>query len=244
MREAEWLECSDPHDLLNYFRSRSSSRSGPWFAWLGFPRDSANGCGKGPASERKLRLFACACCRCIWPRLTQIHSRKAVETAERFADGLADEVELHRARAAAPCVSGAERAAAWAAAPTAEAAAEGVASATQSAEAGGRDTPWLAGRDTAARDEHRRRQCGWLRDIIGNPFHSTRLEPVWLQWKGGAIAQLARSIYEERRFSDLPNLADALAEAGCANQNILDHCRLPGDHVRGCWVVDLCLALA
>ncbi len=141
-------------------------------------------------------------------------------------------------------MSGAERAAAWAAAPTAEAAAEGVASATQSAEAGGRDTPWLAGKDTAARDEHRRCQCEWLRDIMGNPFRSPRFEPAWLRWRDGAVAKMARSIYDERRFSDLPNLADALAEAGCTDPTILDHCRQPGNHVRGCWVVDLCLERA
>src|SRR5947209_3207655 len=133
MREAEWLECNDPHDLLDYCRSRSSSRARPWCAWLGFSSASAREQGNGLASERKLRLFACACCRWIWPRLTEARSRKAVETAEQFADGLTGEAELRRARAAAPCVTGAERAAAWAAAPTADAAAEGVASATQSA---------------------------------------------------------------------------------------------------------------
>src|ERR1700722_1041022 len=162
MCEAEWLICIDPHDLLNYFRSRLPNHKRPWLAWLGFPPASGRERGNGPASERKLRLFACACCRFIWPRLTEARSRKAVETAERFADGLADEAELRRVRSAAPCVSGAERAAAWVAAPTGDAAAEGVASATQSAEAGGRDTPWLAGQDVAARDEHRRCQCDWL----------------------------------------------------------------------------------
>ncbi len=241
MREAEWLGCIDPADLLDYCRGSSPSRTRPWFAWLGFRPDSARERGNGRESERKLRLFACACCRWIWPRLTEARSRKAVETAERYADGLANEAELRRARAAAPCVTGAERAAAWAAAPTADTAAEEVASASQSAEAGGRDTPWLAGRDVAARVEQRRLQCEWLRDIMGNPFQPTHLEPAWLQWKEGAIAKMARSIYEERRFSDLPSLADALAEAGCTDQAILDHCRQPGTHVRGCWVVDLCL---
>ena len=241
MREAEWLECIDPNDLLDYFRGRSPSRKRLWFAWLGFTHKPASERRNGPASERKLRLFACACCRWIWPRLTQERSRKAVETAERYADGLADEAELRRARASAPCVTGAERAAAWAAAPAADAAAEGVASASQSAEAGGRDTPWLAGKDAAARNEHSRCQCAWLRDIMGNPFQPTRLEPAWLLWKDGSIPKLARSIYEERRFTDLPILADALAEAGCTDPIILDHCRQSGEHVRGCWVVDLCL---
>jgi hypothetical protein len=42
-------------------------------------------------------------------------------------------------------------------------------------------------------------------------------------------------------FDRLPILADALEDAGCDNANILNHCRQPGVHVRGCWVVDLVL---
>lgn len=36
-------------------------------------------------------------------------------------------------------------------------------------------------------------------------------------------------------------IADALEDAGCDNADILNHCRQPGEHVRGCWVVDLVL---
>jgi hypothetical protein len=49
-------------------------------------------------------------------------------------------------------------------------------------------------------------------------------------------------MYEERDFAGMPILADALEEAGCNNADILAHCREPGVHVRGCWVVDLLLA--
>jgi hypothetical protein len=42
-----------------------------------------------------------------------------------------------------------------------------------------------------------------------------------------------------RAFERMPELADALAEAGCSNPDILSHCHGPGPHVRGCWVVDL-----
>ncbi len=38
-----------------------------------------------------------------------------------------------------------------------------------------------------------------------------------------------------------PILADALDDAGCGSRPILDHCRSPGSHVRGCRVVDLLL---
>ena len=51
---------------------------------------------------------------------------------------------------------------------------------------------------------------------------------------------LARIIYEERSFDQMPDLADALEGAGCTNDEILAHCRM-GNHVRGCWVVDLIL---
>jgi len=39
----------------------------------------------------------------------------------------------------------------------------------------------------------------------------------------------------------MPILADALQDAGCNNDDILDHCRGSGQHVRGCWVIDLLL---
>jgi len=48
-------------------------------------------------------------------------------------------------------------------------------------------------------------------------------------------------MYEAREFSAMPILADALQDAGCDNEDVLSHCREPGTHVRGCWVVDLLL---
>ena len=52
---------------------------------------------------------------------------------------------------------------------------------------------------------------------------------------------MAQVIYDDRAFDRLPLLADAMEDAGCADQEILDHCRSNGEHVRGCWVVDLLL---
>ena len=52
-------------------------------------------------------------------------------------------------------------------------------------------------------------------------------------------AALARSIYLHRTFAQMPNLADELVLAGCADAAILTHCRTPQPHVRGCWVLDL-----
>jgi len=78
-----------------------------------------------------------------------------------------------------------------------------------------------------------------LRDIIGNPFRLVTIAPAGLAWNGGIVVKLAQGIYKERAFDRLPILADALEDAGCDNADILDHCRQPGPHVRGCWVVDL-----
>jgi hypothetical protein len=75
-----------------------------------------------------------------------------------------------------------------------------------------------------------------LRDICGNPFHTVK--PAW---KSPAVKSLARAIYDLNAFDRLPELANALEEVGCDEESVFKHCRLPGMHVRGCWVVDLVL---
>jgi hypothetical protein len=65
------------------------------------------------------------------------------------------------------------------------------------------------------------------------------VEPAWLAWGDRLIPRLARAIYDERAFDRLPYLADALEEAGCADAALLAHCRRPGEHLRGCWALDL-----
>jgi hypothetical protein len=67
------------------------------------------------------------------------------------------------------------------------------------------------------------------------------IRPEWLAWNGCVVRHLAQAIYEEKAFDRLPILADALEEAGCDNTDVLAHCRSGGQHVRGCWVVDLLL---
>ncbi len=109
----------------------------------------------------------------------------------------------------------------------------------------GYDTDWLVPdrpEDIArAILSYRIHPSHYLRDIFGNPFRPVILDSFWLAWNDGAIRKMAHSIYDDRAFDRLPLLADALEDAGCTDADILSHCRTPGEHVRGCWVVDLLL---
>ena len=87
-----------------------------------------------------------------------------------------------------------------------------------------------------ARWEHEcNAQADIVRDIFGNPLRPFALTS---EWRTDIAVSLARQMYELRDFGAMPILADALQDAGCDNPDILDHCRGPGPHVRGCWVVD------
>jgi hypothetical protein len=78
-------------------------------------------------------------------------------------------------------------------------------------------------------------------DLFGNPFRRAVIDPAWLTWNSKTVAKVAQAIYEDRAFNHMPILADALEEACCTDAALLDHCRQPGEHVRGCWLVDLLL---
>lgn len=208
----------------------------------------------GKVSDRKIRLFICACCRRIWDQLGDERSWRAVETAERYADGQASGRELAVARTAAlRVVRGRGADPAWAAywatngsaaetvwnAATAVFEAE-VRSAALEARAGKADeiAAWRIRRDAGLRG-----QAALLREIVGNPFRPVRIDPVCLAWNDGAVRRLARVIYDAGRFADLPLLADALEESGCDDAELLSHCRTPGRHVRGCFALDLLAGL-
>src|SRR5262249_62096077 len=84
-----------------------------------------------------------------------------------------------------------------------------------------------------------------LRHVAGNPFRPPTFERAWLSWDGGTVRELARSLYDDRPSPDgtldtcrLAVLADALEEASCTDAALLGHCREPGPHYRGCWLVD------
>ena len=79
-------------------------------------------------------------------------------------------------------------------------------------------------------------RCAVIRCLFGNPFRPVAFAPAW---NTSAVLALAHTIYDARAFDRLPILADALEDAGCTDSEIIGHCRSGGEHVRGCWVVDL-----
>src|SRR5262249_28960164 len=98
----------------------------------------------------------------------------------------------------------------------------------------------------AAAAEEYQQQCALLRDMFATLFRSVVIAPTW---RARDVITLARAAYNERLLPSghldparLAVLADALEEAGCSEQAILDHLRGPGHHIRGCWAVDLLLA--
>jgi hypothetical protein len=82
--------------------------------------------------------------------------------------------------------------------------------------------------------------CGLVHEIFGPlPFRDIAAEPSWLT---SDVLALARGIETEKAFDRMPILADALQDAGCTSDDVLNHCRAVGwEHGRGCWVVDLLL---
>jgi hypothetical protein len=85
------------------------------------------------------------------------------------------------------------------------------------------------------------RLAALVRDVLGNPFRPVVRDPAW---QTPSVLGVAWAIEEEGRFQDLPILADALEEAGCANDVVLSHCRSRDEHVCGCWIVRLILGNA
>jgi hypothetical protein len=216
MGEAEWLGCTDPQRMLQFLRS------------------------SGRASDRKLRLFICACGRRLWPWLVQEASRQAVEVAERFAEGLAPVEHLAQAWRAASLAppAGTPR---WS---QKQVAAHEVVVASVFFEAADVVSSVAAWAAQAAKGKQAERAllCDILRDLFGPlPFRPVTTEAIP---RTPAVVALAASVGAQRSYELLPELAGALADAGCTDAHILSHCRGRGPHVRGCWVVDLLLGKA
>lgn len=242
MNEVDWLAGTDPEAMLAYLAGKS-------------------------ASDRKLRLFACACVRRYWtdlryhsghirPETERYLAREAVEVAERFAEGEATASQLEEARQQAEMSAmnapGFQQLAYQAAhAATLEVAMEAATGARElirlhTVRLAAEDLPPLVNEAqyTAAESAAECRAQGeLLREIFGNPFRPVKVDPNWLSCSAGAGAAILQTIWEDQRYEELPYLADALLDAGCEEDALLRHLREPG-HVRGCWGVDLLLGRA
>jgi hypothetical protein len=186
-----------------------------WLAEQEDPYSMVNFLGKR-VSFRKARLLACACFRHPKEKL-ETEELRIVEVAERSADGLASDAEIKEAEdKSADSRSGV----AWVIL------AKDWWTAVEAARAAGE---W----------EKEEIQCNLVREIFGNPFRPVSFNPAW---RTDTALSLAHQMYESRDFGAMPILADAIQDAGCDSDDILNHCRDASlTHVRGCWVVDLVL---
>jgi hypothetical protein len=235
MTEEEWLQCPIPQKMLLFLGEK--------------------------ATARKLRLFACACCRRIWRLLQDRRAQDALEVAEQFADQFVGDDERSNARKAA---QQAAQSRAVTSQPTAPKWQRRAASAvyhalSRQAWQGANDGCQLAAEALvreaggyAALDWQKVErteesfQANLLRDLFGNPYRPVPcLPPEVLIWNSGLVEKLARAVYEQRNLPSgtldtnrLAVLADALEEAGCTERTLIEHCVGPGPHYRGCWAVD------
>jgi hypothetical protein len=217
----------------------------------------------GKISERKRRLFGCACCRRMWHLLSDERSQRAVTVAEEYADGRTSRADLREAQMRAQAVNkgspwgicdeivGIRRAAQAAARCTqANAIEAGWGASNEAARMAASFYLWSSPDDPGsgprgawqmAFEAEEAEQAALLRELVGNPFRPVLVESSWLLWGDAAVVKVAQGIYEGQRYQDLPVLADALEEAGCDNPDLLGHLRRRDGHARGCWALDLVL---
>jgi hypothetical protein len=217
---------------------------------------------KGRVSDRKGRLFACACLRGV----DQMGSLERVRGAVEIAEGLADDGTMSEDADQVLASALQEQHTAF------QGSFQGVGQLRYFQAAAAVSVlspdPWYAAwvsvaikckllsrstaraREEVVKDETRQRQCNLLRCIFGNPFRTTPdIDPSWLAWDDGIVVKLAQAAYDHRELPSgaldnarLGVLADALEEAGCDKEAILSHLREQGKfHVRGCFVVDALL---
>lgn len=232
MTEQEWLNAL-PEPMLEFMRDK--------------------------ASARKLRLVALACCRSVWDLLTHSSSRRAVELLEDYVDqetiadgewrlvNSASREGFHANQTPSCLAANSPRTPTCAAAyavvkATDESTFAAAATACyQSVNAAvrqkwGTAPGWVTAPGYRAEVDFLERSV-LLRDIFGNPFRPVIVDEAVRV--NTVVCQLAEAIYQDRAFDRLQILADVLEEAGCRDEALLAHCREPGDHARGWWVLDL-----
>jgi hypothetical protein len=215
MTAEQWLACAEPILMLEFLRDSGV-----------------------PVEERKLRLFAAACCRRVW-HLLDADARAAVATSERFADGLAGEAELKAAVWANCCSNSDVRAAVDSAAVGAWRPAVALLARLGGPPPGSARAPVDPTGPAPDRAAQERVQADLLRCVFG-PRPLGR-KAAAAAWQTETVLALARHAYEARDFRGLPMLADAREEAGCDDQEFLGHLRGGGPHSGGCFVLDALL---
>jgi hypothetical protein len=211
------------------------------YAWYYTPRF----CAALPGA-RKFRLFLVACYRAVWEFVPRAEFRAAIEAGESFADD-GDVAAATTATDAAWDVVSVELS------PWYSLGWDLTALPMDDLFEGGHFPVWQRIAQSLEKTElnatfgRTQEQAAGLhlrlfRDIFGNPFRPIAFAP---EWRTSTAVSLARTMYESREFGAMPILADALQDAGCDNDDILDHCRDTSlTHVRGCWVCDLVLGKA
>lgn len=206
-------------------------KAGQWDTWTDL-KPMLDDC---EGQDRKLRLFACACARRVWDQMPDKLFRDAVELAEQVAD---DPLNLDEQRKALKekCES-TQVTPLWG--PAAATATHCLGAHAPSAAWTSASTSVVRPYNSPEQQADRAKQADLLREIFGNPLRPVRVEPAWLTGNNRTVPQIAAHIYETNAFHDLPILADAVEEAGCAHAELLAHLRRPGGHIRGCWALDL-----
>jgi hypothetical protein len=183
---------------------------------------------KGTRKERKMRLIAVACCEARFGSRRDEELADCLTLVTRLADDPTVEAErarmfLRRSPASGTLTNALLN---W-----------------HGFQAGVETLRMLGVEDFPDSRSATREQCvaysQIIRDISGNPFRPVAFAP---DWQTSTVIAIALQMYDTRDFAAMPILADALQDAGCEEAAVLDHCRGPGSHVRGCWVVDHVLA--
>ena len=181
-----------------------------------------------PTADRKRRLFGVACARRVSHRLSDQKCEEAFEVVEQFVDGHLNRAGFFAAIEEMQATIRAKRIKASDYFLPRE-------FLRKSARHSASNTALFVMDFTTNRKAEPAALVALLRDIFGNPFRPVTFDPAW---RTSTVLALVAQMYESRDFSPMPILADALQDAGCDNPDVLDHCRGPGSHVRGCWLVD------
>ncbi len=228
-RARQWETADRSLTLIDLLPSgpRRSPLTGAIVGEAEWPEHYPNG-----VSERKIGLFAVACCRHIWPYFRDPRCHQAIEMAERYLEGRATRQDMRAAlEAVRPLATGYDDDGPACAAAHLADVPWGKLGAQEVAEA----AAWYApSQDTAFQDELQA-QAKILREVFGNPFRVVHFDPAW---QTAEVKRLAEDIYNSQEFERLSKLADILEQVGCQEAELLEHCRRRGCHVRGCWGLD------